>query len=110
VLQNARATGGEAGLVQGVSQMVEGVFKPRASNLASGVANEVQRRATSKALATPGFLRDGYQVWTRFRTGVLTNPVWIAGALIALVGLIGTGSVSCTGITYILYDLFGIRR
>jgi hypothetical protein len=110
VLQNARATGGEAGLVQGVSQLVDGVLKPRTSSLASGVANEVQRRATSKALATPGFVRDGYQVWTRVRTGMLSNPYWIAGLLIALVGLVGTGSVSCTGIGYILLDALGIRR
>jgi hypothetical protein len=110
VLTNARATGGEAGLVQGMSQLVDGVIKPRSSSLASGVAKEVQRQATSRALAGQGVARDAYQVWTRVRTGMLSNPVWIAGILIALVGLVGTGSVSCTGISYVLLDVLGIRR
>lgn len=106
VVQNAVRTGGEAGLVQGVSSFVDGMVRPTAS----GVAGEIQRQATSRALATNGIARDAYQAWTRFRTGVLRNPTVLVGLLLALVGLVGTGSVSCTGIAYVLADLLGMRR
>ncbi|MCB9685014.1 MAG: hypothetical protein H6738_07675 [Alphaproteobacteria bacterium] len=103
IVQNARATGGEAGFVQGVTSAVNDVFRPAGG----GIKGEVQRRATSMALASSGPFRDAYVMWTRVRTGMLNNPYWIVVLLFGILGVIGTGTVSCTGIGYVLLDLMG---
>lgn len=111
VVRTARQTGGsEAGFVQGISQFgqaASGLFKPPSTK---GISGEVQRRAQASALATRGPLRDLYVFWSRFRGGMLTSPYFIVGVLFAVVGVVGTGSVSCTGLLYVLLDVMGIHR
>jgi hypothetical protein len=103
IVANARATGGEAGLVQGMNQFIGDVFNPAAK----GLGTEARRRAESAALAGSGPLKAVYDLWFRFKTGVLTNPYVLVALLFGVIGIIGTGSVSCTGIFWVLADLFG---
>jgi len=76
--------------------------------LMGGVLAEVVRRAEARALSRPGPLRSAYQGWTRVRSGRLTSPPVLVGAGIALLGLLGTGAFSCSGVVYILLDLIGL--
>lgn len=105
IVANARATGGEAGFVQGMNQMIGDVFNPAAK----GIGDEARRRAESAAMAGSRPLKAANDLWFRFKTGVLTNPYVIVGLLVGLIGIIGTGSVSCTGIFWIVADLLGYR-
>lgn len=100
------AASGEAGFVRGVNSAVEGILRPATT----GVAGEVKRRAGAAAIAAGGPLRDLYVAWSRLRTGFFANPYWIVVVLFAIVGVIGTGSVSCTGLAYVLLDLVGLGR
>jgi hypothetical protein len=106
VVSAARQTGGEAGLIQGVSNMVDGVLRPAGG----GIAGEIHRQTVARALATPGPIRSFYVVWTKFRSGQLFSPYVLVGLLFAAIGLIGTGSVSCTGLLYVVVDTLGLRR
>lgn len=106
IVQNARATGGEAGFLQGMSQMYGQIVAPSAQ----GIGQEARRRADAVAIASGGPFRAMYQLWHRFRTGVLSNPVAIVGILIGILGIIGTGSVSCTGIFFVIADVLGFRH
>ncbi len=98
------AASGEAGFVQGVNRAVDGILRPATGS----VANEVKRRAGSAAIAAGGPLRDVYVAWSRIRTGFFANPYWIVAVLFAIIGVVGTGSVSCTGLAYVLLDLVGL--
>lgn len=106
IVANARATGGEAGLVQGMNQMITDVFRPTSQ----GLGAEARRRAESAAIASSGTWRAAYGTWHRLKTGVLTNPLALVGILIGVIGVIGTGSVSCTGIFWVLADFLGLAR
>ena len=105
IVQTARQTGGEKGFVQGASALA-GVFKPPS---ATGIAGEIQRRAQAKALATPGPLRTAYELWTRYRWGSLTSPYFIVGMMASIVGMIGTGTVSCSGVMYAVWTSLGLQ-
>lgn len=106
VASEAAAAGGEQGLVYGVNRMMAGVFKPQANT----IQGEVARRAQAKMLATPGPARTAYFLWTRFRSGQLFTPYYLVGIGIGLVGLMGTGAVSCSGVLYIILDTLGLGR
>lgn len=106
IVANARQAGGEAGFVGGMNAMLSDVIAPSAT----GIGAEVSRRAGSAALATKGPLRDLYGLYHRISTGVFNNPYWIVGLLFAILGVIGTGSVSCTGIALVVADLLGLQR
>lgn len=111
IVGTAVQTGGsEAGFVQGMNQLgqaASGMFRPPSTK---GISGELQRRAQASALATKGPLRDLYVFWSRARTGMLTSPYFLVGVLFAIVGVVGTGSVSCTGLLYVVLDVMGIRR
>jgi hypothetical protein len=105
IVQTARATGGEQGLIQGASELIDGVFRPSGS----GVVGEINRQLMARALARSGPTRTLYNLWTRVRTGQLFTPSFIVAVGLALVGAIGTGSVSCSGLLYVLYHALGLR-
>lgn len=105
VATEARNRGGEAGLIHGINGFIGSFFAPAKR---SGIGGEVQRRAQANMLANAGPMRSLYTIWTRMRTGALANPYYIVGAIIAVVGLAGTGSVSCSGIVYIIWDTLGL--
>ena len=105
-LQTARATGGEAGLIAGVSQFMDGMLRPAGS----GIRGEINRQIVARSLARAGPLRSAYVVWTKVRSGAMFSPYVIVGIGIALVGMIGTGSMSCSGILYIVMDVLDLRR
>ncbi len=107
IVQTAKQTGGEAGFVQGASQMIDGLFRP---STRGGVAGEVRRQAQSRMIARNPAARQFYAVWTRMRTNVFNNPYyWVAGA-IALFSLFGTGTLSCSGLGYVLMDVLAVGR
>ncbi len=67
------------------------------STLATGIANEVQRRAMARLLTTSPF-RDIYYFWGRYKVGTFSNPYYIVGAAGAVVSAIAVGGLSCSGI------------
>jgi hypothetical protein len=103
IVQNARATGGEAGLVQGVQQFIGEVFHPAAK----GIGAEAKRQGESALIAGSSPYRSAYQLWHRVRTGVLENPYVLVALLFGVLGIIGTGSVSCTGLFWVIADVLG---
>lgn len=107
IVQTARSTGGEKGLVDSVSMMLDKVTRPAAG---SGIAGEINRQIVARSLARPGPMRSVYVVWTKLRSGTLFSPYVIVAIGFALIGLIGTGSVSCTGVLYVVMDVLGLRR
>ncbi len=106
IVANARATGGDAGMIQGMNALLGDVLNPAAR----GLGGEAKRRAQSAVLAGSSPLRWLYDVWFRVKTGVFNNPAILVGLFIGVIGIVGTGSVSCTGIFWVLADLFGLRR
>lgn len=106
IVQTARRTGGERGLIEGLSS-----FGARLTQRPTqgGISGEIQRRAQARMLSQSGPMRSAYMLWTRFRHGSLTSPYFIVGAMSALIGLIGTGSVSCSGIFYIIWTSLGLE-
>lgn len=76
----------------------------------SGIGEELGRRAKASLLAQSGPARDVYRLWTRARTGQLTNPVVLVGAGIAMLGALSTGAISCSGLLWVLLDALGIGR
>jgi hypothetical protein len=112
VVQTARQTGGEQGLVQGVSQFMEGMVRPSGfshGGQRSGIGGELQRQILARSMASSGPMRTAYILWTRFRTGSLITPYVIVSIGIAVVGLLGTGTLSCSGLLYILLDVLHLR-
>ncbi|MEQ1567860.1 MAG: hypothetical protein ABMA64_19630 [Myxococcota bacterium] len=97
---------GEHGFVQGMTDVIDGLVKPAGS----GIAGEIHRQTVARALARPGPVRSAYVVYTKLRSGQLFTPYVMVGLVFALVGLIGTGSVSCTGVMYVIADVLGLRR
>ncbi|MFT4623455.1 MAG: hypothetical protein ACI8PZ_002111 [Myxococcota bacterium] len=77
--------------------MVAGAGGGASSTLATGIASEVQRRAMARMLTTGPF-RDVYYFWNRYKVGTFSNPYYIVGAAMAVVGAIAAGGLSCTGI------------
>jgi hypothetical protein len=106
IVRSARQVGGEKGFIQGASG-IGAIFRPTTQG---GISGEIQRRMQAKALATPGPMRTAYEVWTRYRYGSLTSPYFIVGALSAVVGMLGTGTVSCSGFFYVLWQTLGLQR
>ena len=106
IVQSARQTGGEKGFVEGVSNTFDAMFRPSSRG---GIQGEVQRRAQAQMLAKAGPMRSFYVFWTRFRSGAFNNPYYIVAAMSAIIGLIGTGSVSCTGAMYALWTSLGFE-
>ena len=106
VMSGARSTGGEHGFVQGVNQLVDGIVAPAGR----GIAGEIHRQTVSRALARPGPAQWLYVMYTRFRSGQLLTPYVIVGVMFAVIGLFGTGSVSCTGLMYVVWNALGLRR
>lgn len=96
---------GERGFVDSVSSMMDAMFRPSTQG---GIQGEVQRRAQAQMLAGAGPMRNVYVFWTRFRSGTFSSPYYIVAVLSALVGLIGTGSVSCTGILVAVWSALGL--
>jgi hypothetical protein len=106
VIDETRAAGGEQGVVHGVNRLMSNVFKPQANT----ILGEIARRAQAQMLAKPGPARTAYFLWTRFRSGQLFTPYYLVGMAVGLVGLMGTGAVSCSGVMYIILDALGIGR
>ena len=106
VASEAVAAGGEQGMVHGLNRMMSGVFKPQANT----IQGEISRRAQANLLARPGPARTAYYLWTRFRSGQLFTPYYLVGIGIGLVGLMGTGAVSCSGVLFIILDALGVGR
>lgn len=105
-VRTARQTGGEQGFVQGMSSYIDGVFRPAGG----GIGGEIQRRVVANALSKLGPLRSFYVFWTRLRSGNLFSPYVVVGLVFAVIGLVGTGSLSCSGLLYVLIDVLGLRR
>lgn len=99
VMAEARAKGGDQGAMLALGSAVDRMFGAPSS---SGIAGEIQRRAQAELLTT-GAGSTAYNVAQRARTGAFTNPRAIVGAAVALLGLIGTGSVTCSGVLWALY-------
>jgi len=106
IMASARQTGGEHGFVQGVNQFVDGIVAPTGR----GIAGEIQRQAISRTIARPGPFQTAYVLWTRFRGGQLFSSYVLIGVMFAVLGLLGTGSVSCTGLMYVVWNALGLRR
>ena len=106
IVQTARRTGGERGFVQGASGLAGSLFRPSTQG---GLSGEVQRRMQAKALSSSGPLRTAYELWSRYRFGSLTSPYFLVGAAASIIGLIGTGSVSCSGALYVVWTSLGLQ-
>jgi len=105
IVASARQTGGEKGFVEGVTNLFDAMFRPSTKG---GIQGEVQRRAQAQMLAGAGPMRNVYVFWSRFRTGSFNNPYYVVAAISAIIGLIGTGSVSCTGILVAVWSALGL--
>jgi hypothetical protein len=105
IVAAARQTGGERGFVQGVTDSIDAIFRPSRKG---GIQGEIQRRAQARMIAGSGPMRNLYVFWTRFRSGSFNNPYYIVAAISAVIGLIGTGSVSCTGILVAVWSALGL--
>jgi hypothetical protein len=99
VMQQAAARGGEAGALHAIGTAVDRVF---GAPKVGGVAGEVHRRSQSSLLTTsPG--REIYALYTRAKSGVLTSPRTVVGLIVAIVGLMFTGGLTCSGIIAAFY-------
>lgn len=74
----------------------------RNQNMSQGISQEIGRRFRSRLLTQSPF-REMYQISTRMRTGTLFNPVYIGGAIFTVIGMLGAGTVSCSGLGYSLW-------
>lgn len=109
VVRTARESrGSESGLLDSVSMALDGLSRPVART--DGIAGELNRQLVARSLAQPGPVRTVYQLWTRFRSGSLFSPYVIVAIGIAVVGLIGTGSLSCSGLVFVVMDVLRIGR
>ena len=108
IVQTARQTGGERGFIQGVTGLASSLTKP-ASDKSSGISREIQRRSQASMLASNGPFRMLYVLSTRFRQGQLFSPYMIVGMGIAIIGTLGTGSVTCSGVAYTIWTTLGLE-
>ena len=99
VVADARAMGAEAGAVHAVNRFLDGMFGPPRG---SGIGAEVQRQAQARMLRKSPY-REIYAVWTRMRSGAFTSPRALVSIAIALMGLVATGSLTCSGVFYAIY-------
>jgi len=99
IAAEARATGGEAGFVQGANALLDNAFGP---SRRGGVAGELERTAKARMLTRTPF-RELYQIYTRVRTGALTNPRYIVAALMVLASAFMGGTATCGGLVTALY-------
>ena len=81
----------------------------RCSARGSGIANEIRRRSQASLLASNGPARSLYVLVTRFRQGQLFSPYMIVGLGVAVIGTLGTGSFTCTGLAYTIWTTLGLE-
>ncbi len=108
IVQTARQTGGERGFVQGVTGLASSLTRP-ANDKAGGIAREIQRRSQASMLASNGPARMLYVLMTRFRQGQLFSPYMIVGMGIAVIGTLGTGTFTCSGLFYTIWTTLGLE-
>jgi hypothetical protein len=106
IIANAKATGGDAGLLQGMNALITDVINPKAK----GIGSEVRRTANSTLVAGSTPFKAVTDFWFKVKTGVAQNPAILVVVLIGIIGVVGTGSVSCTGIFWVIADLLGLAR
>ena len=99
VLAEAKAAGGEAGALHALGTALDGVI---GGPKHGGYSGEIKRRAQAELLRSGPF-QQMYGLWTRARSGSLTQPRVIVGIVFALLGIIGTGSLTCSGVFYAIY-------
>lgn len=97
---------GEQGFIQSMSQAIDSVFRPSGG----GISGEIQRQIVARSLAHNPVIRDTYYLWSRLRTGSLFTPYTVVALLFATLSLIGTGSLSCSGLLWVLSDAIGLHR
>ncbi len=108
IVQTARQTGGERGFVQGITGLAGALTRP-ASTKGGGIAREIQRRSQASMLSSNGPARMIYVMSTRFRQGQLFSPYMIVGMGIAIIGTLGTGSLTCSGLLYTIWTSLGLE-
>ena len=89
-----------------MSQAIDSVFRPSGG----GISGEIQRQIVARSLAHNPVIRDTYYLWSRLRTGSLFTPYTVVALLFATLSLIGTGSLSCSGLLWVLSDAIGLHR
>ncbi len=99
IAAEAKARGGEAGFIHGANALLDNAFGP---SKRGGVGGEMERVAKARMLTRSPF-REIYQVYTRVRTGALTNPRYIVAALMVVGGMFMGGTASCGGLAAALY-------
>jgi hypothetical protein len=107
----ASAGGGSgAGVVATLGSLFSGTGSyyqgRRNQNLGQGIADEFARRGRSRMMTMSPF-REIYQFSHSIRSGRFFNPVYIVGTIMSLVGLLGAGAVSCTGLAWSLWQELG---
>jgi len=99
IAAEARAQGGEAGFVHGANALIDNAFGP---SRRGGVGGEMERVAKARMLTKSPF-REIYGIYSRIRTGALTNPRYIVAALMVVGSAIMGGTASCGGLAAALY-------
>lgn len=99
ILNEAKAKGGDQGAMLALGSAVDRVFGAPSSG---GIAGEIQRRAQAELLTT-GAGSTAYNAVRKARTGALTNPRNLVAAGVAVLGLLGTGSITCSGVLWAVY-------
>ena len=99
IAAEARAKGGEAGFIHGANALIDNVMGPANRG---GIGGEMERVAKARLMTRSPF-REMYGVYTRVRTGALTDPRYIVGALMVVATAVMGGTVSCTGLFAALY-------
>jgi hypothetical protein len=99
IAAEARERGGEAGFVQGANALLDNTFGP---SRRGGVGGEMERVAKARLMTKSPF-REIYGIYTRVRTGALTNPRYIVAALMVVGTAIMGGTASCGGVAAALY-------
>ncbi len=109
---NRVSTGGGsgAGVMSTLGSMFSGTGSyyqnRRNQSMSQGIADEFARRGRSRLMTMSPF-REIYQMSHSIRSGRFFNPVYIVGSIMTLVGVLGAGTVSCTGLLWSLWREMG---
>jgi len=99
IAAESRSRGGEAGFVHGANAMIDNAFGP---SRRGGIGGEMERVAKARLLTRSPF-REIYGIYSRIRTGALTNPRYIVAAVMAAGTAFMGGTVGCSGIAAAVY-------
>ena len=76
------------------------------TDLGSGIANEMARRAQAQLIAKNPYFRTLYQLKTRFKPGFWKSPYFIVSALGTIGAALLGGLATCSGVLFGLFNNF----